>query len=506
MGLGSLAISLPQPTSAVWLGLSILVHLATYAGLMILANHNAPERSSGLHLISGDEPEYKASVENLIIAGDYMVDSTDPASRASRLPGYALTYLPFRLLLGPDRGPGALALMQTILGGAAAYGAALIAFRLTLQPAAFWAALTLGLMPSFPMVFNAYTVPDGLAASVALFTVVSALAFDASGRLRFALATGVFGIYLFFLRAFTAPILAFLSVFLWFAADHVHTGPSGRVRKRWRRALALTAFLAPILAAEGGWIARNWFQLGAFIPLQQAGYALNAPERAARRWIASHGGDIVAWRPNTTGAWLQIDQGTDTAALPANVSTPACGVDRLLRTRALYRHWLGAEHTATGEDLGSRVAAEFDACRVAYEAAHPFDHLVLARARLLKGFLIHAGPPLPLPPFRSMRTLSAPMALKLLTAICYGLTIVLSSVGLLLLVSSRNREALLIASIPIYFLVLFPFVLGYIETRYVTTAYPFFVIAAAVTLSMLATCRLPVFGRVTRPSAGGTVA
>ncbi len=505
MGLGSLAISLPQPTSAVWLGLSILVHLATLAGLMILANHNAPERSSGLHLISGDEPEYKASVENLIIAGDYMVDSTDPASRASRLPGYALTYLPFRLLLGPDRGPGALALMQTILGGAAAYGAALIAFRLTLQPAAFWAALTLGLMPSFPMVFNAYTVPDGLAASVALFTVVSALAFDASGRLRFALATGVFGIYLFFLRAFTAPILAFLSVFLWFAADHVHTGPSGRVRKRWRRALALTAFLAPILAAEGGWIAKLVPAWGVHpsstggLRLERArasGTPLDREPRGRHRGLApEHDRCLAPDRPRP-----------DTAALPANVSTPACGVDRLLRTRALYRHWLGAEHTATGEDLGSRVAAEFDACRVAYEAAHPFDHLVLARARLLKGFLIHAGPPLPLPPFRSMRTLSAPMALKLLTAICYGLTIVLSSVGLLLLVSSRNREALLIASIPIYFLVLFPFVLGYIETRYVTTAYPFFVIAAAVTLSMLATCRLPVFGRVTRPSAGGTVA
>lgn len=266
--------------------------------------------------------------------------------------------------------------------------------------------------------------------------------------------------------------------------------------------MALIAFLTPILAAEACWVARNWLQLRQFIPLQEAGYALNSPERAARRWIASHGGDIVAWRPNTAGAWLQLDLGMNTAALPANVHTPACGVDRLLRTRALYRQWLGAIHTAAGEDLGARVATEFDACRLAYEAAHPFDHLVLARARLLKSFLVHAGPPLPLPPFRSMRTLSAAMALKLLTALCYGLTIVLSSAGLVLLVASRNREALLIASIPIYFLVLFPFVLGYVETRYVTTAYPFFVIAAALASSVLATRRLPAFYRVTGPGPG----
>jgi len=473
---------------------------------MLLGNQNVPTRSSGLHLASGDEPEYTQAAENMLTAGDYIVDSTNPASRVSRMPGYSLTYLPFRILLGPVAGKAGLVLMQTLLGGVAAYFVALVAFRLTQEPTTFFVALALSVSPTFPAVFDAYTVPDGLASSVAVFSVLNAIAFADCRRRLFAILAGSLAAYLLFLRPFTAPILLFIATFVFIVAEP-RTQASTTPSKDWRpRAMALAAFAVPILLTEGAWVTRNWLQLGKVVPLQTGGVQLPGPKRAVWDWMMSHGGDIVPWRPGTVAAWLHGD-GTlaiDTVVPQAATTQPSCDAERLAKARLLYQQWLSAASTTPEGDLGARVVGEFDACRVAYVSAHPFDHLVLARGRLLKSFLVHAGPPLPLPPFRSMSTLSAGTALKVLTVTCYGLTMVLSPAGLLLLVGSLNRTPLLIASIPIYFLVLFPFVLGYVETRYVTTAYPFFVIAAAITSSVLLTRRLPTFFRLKGSSPVGT--
>src|SRR5262245_43396551 len=85
-----------------WRAAILLSQMAICTGLALLTHSS--ERGFRLFQGSGDEKDYLAAAENLLATGEYAVDTADPATRVHRMPGYALAYLPWRLLFEP---PGA---------------------------------------------------------------------------------------------------------------------------------------------------------------------------------------------------------------------------------------------------------------------------------------------------------------------------------------------------------------------------------------------------------------
>ena len=370
----------------VWIGLAVLIKLVLFFYTMLLANTHNRSGEVRLHLSSGDEGDYLMPVENLVRHGWYLIDLADPSTGVHRMPGYAVSYLPFRYLLGPEGGVVAQVAFQVILGGIAAYGAASLALAITGRFLVFLLTLGLGSFSLTSSIFDAYTLCDGLAASVLTLCVWALVHATKLAKPIFLVCGGALFTYALFLRPFLAPLGFVLAIFVWATC----TGP------KWRQLLLFAS--VPVLC-EGAWIGRNWLLLGRFVPLQTAGYEFPASERAVRDWIGSFGGDLIHWRPGSAGAWVHQRSpfAPASAPLPSQVYTTTCPSNRLVAATELYRQSRREDDPVRRTGLEKEVTTLFTECREAYESEHPLDHHLTARLRLLKAFFIHAGPVLPLP-------------------------------------------------------------------------------------------------------------
>jgi hypothetical protein len=457
----------------VWVGLAVLIKLALFFYTMVLANTHNRSGEVRLYLSSGDEADYLMPVENLVRHGWYVIDLADPSTGVRRMPGYAVSYLPFRYLLGPEGGVVAQVAFQVILGGIAAYGAASLALAISGRFLVFLLTLGLGSFSLTSSIFDAYTRCDGLAASVLTLCVWALVHPTKLARSTLLVCGGALFAYAVFLRPFLAPLGLVLAILVWATC----TGP------KWRQLLLFAS--VPVLC-EGAWIGRNWLLLGRFVPLQTAGYEFPASERAVRDWIGSFGGDLIHWRPGSAGAWVhqRSPYAPASAPLPAQAYTTTCPSNRIVAATELYRQSRREDNPVRRTWLEKEVTTLFTECREAYESEHPLDHHLTARLRLLKAFFIHAGPVLPLPLLSTLPGFSGAVAFKIWAAASYAGILLFAVPGLaLLLCRFRGPAAVAVASIPIYIVCLFPLGLRFVETRELAVAWPFLCLAASAALA-----------------------
>jgi hypothetical protein len=340
------------------------------------------------------------------------------------------------------------------------------------RPAVFVATFFLSVFTVTGSISDSYTITDSLATNALVIAVWLLLRSSREPRDSDAWGAGAVFVYAVFLRPFFLPLIAVAGAFIW---------RSWPAKARLR---AIMLFLAIPFLAEASWTARNFLLLGRVVPLQAAGLPESRAERAVWEWAQSFGGDIVFWRPGTVMAWLLRNPQfvPENLPVPPGVLTPECGAQRVGHAARLYRAFRNERDPARRAELEPIIVEEFDDCRDAYVAAHPFDHHVVARLRLLRSLLGHSGAVLPMPRFSELSPASVPANFKILTAATYALVLTFGAAGLLLLIRLGTPAAWLIAVLPSYFLVLFPLVLRRVETRYIVGPWPFLCISAAVAL------------------------
>lgn len=419
-----------------------------------------------------DSSDYLIPAENLLASGSYTLDPNSTSGAVFRMPAYSLTYAALRVALPPIAAKTGLVALQLALGGVAAFLAARLA-GLFAGRRGFRATLFLLTFSAFTLVQDVKVLTDGLAASCLLFCIYALGSQPAPLSLaRIALTGGLFT-YTVFLRPFVWPLWIVLVGFL------VVESPPGRSVKR------AAAFMLPLVCCQTLWVARNMVWTGQFVPFHTAGVVLPPPMAAVRQWIAASGNDIVAWRPGTLGEWVFLGRPDSPVQLPDYLVVPGCSEATLRAAHAayyLYRTGAGGRGAA---EAGERAASLFAGCREAYLRHHPFDHQVTARLRLLRSYLVHAGPVLPLPSFRGLPRSSFAFWLKLTQVGLYAVTLVAGVVGLVCLAWRREPRAWLLVACGVYGLVLFPLVLRLVEPRFLTAFFPLLGASAGVCIGWL---------------------
>jgi len=459
------------PRLPVWIAGGVLVKLLLY----LLAVQLATTRGeTALYVDDGDAVEYLARAESLATRGEYGA-GTRPFDPAFRMPGYVFPYVPPRWLTDAEKARWLQVLFQVVLGGVAAALVARLAFLAWPRRDVFVVAWAIAALYAGASVWDRYLLPDGLTASV--LVCVAWLLADGTVTTRRALGAGLLFAWAVFLRPFVLPLGLLGVLALW--ARRAGAGRRARLRP-------IVAFLVPFLVADGAWTLRNLIRVGRPIAFHTAGIEYEPTWLAFRRLAGSVGESFIFWQRGTLGQWFAADPERWRGIPPpvtAALWTEACSPTDLERARELF-----SVRGRTPPELHERIPVEareiLEQCRLAYEREHPWDHHVLARARLLARFFVHYGPLLPYPSLRASPAGLAAFRLGML-----GLHIVVVLVGVpgavVLALGRRPTAAWLLAGVPLYVVAFFPLGVRWVELRYATIAYPFLCGTAAIGLCWL---------------------
>jgi hypothetical protein len=458
----------------------VLIKLILYSFLVSQARETLRLPGHQLYLESGDATDYIRRADQFVATGDYTADLDEDESRVFRMPGYTMPYVVVRHFVSSTTAKSVQVLFQVCLGGVAAGLVACLAGAIASRASVGVVALLLAGTFVGTSIFDLYLLPDGLAAS--LMVLVSWVLLRWKGVSSRFLAGALFA-WAVFMRPFLLPLAVVFGGAIWMQLR------GGAPAKRPLRTAASHCFmfLMPFLAADAAWVIRNNAWTGRLVILQTAAIEREAAWDAAWKLASSVGADIVFWRPETFGSWFMTDSiFHNPSALPpvgSRLFSEACTLVDLETARTAYAIARRAESPA--RDVTSRQAAEIlNRCRKEYETSHPWDHHVAARGRLLRLFLIHSGPALPLPRFEYLQPFHAAWLFKILTVILYG-TITAGGVAVGIAVLLRGRltpTGAIVVLVPVYILAFFPLVIRWVELRYAVAAYPFLAALAAVGL------------------------
>jgi hypothetical protein len=470
-----------NPEDRRWLLATVAVKLIFAVAVTLLASRLPG--AQGYHFyteMSGDTASYLGPAENLLSRGRY-TDSS--GSRAGRMPGYTLTYLPFRALLPVEAAKTAIAGFQVLLSGLSVYYLALTGFLLFQRTTVFFVVLVLYGLNLFVSVFDVALQTESLAATAAIFFFYSLTRFRTRPLRRYLVVAGFWYAYLVFLRPFGAPFLISGLFLVWPA-----TGS-------WKEAALVTArrlaWIAVVfVAADGLWIARNLVTMQTFIPLQvnsMAGYAYTPSQLALRRWLQAIGHETHYWKPNTMASWFYQDPKftNEQYAIPPYVLTSRCSMDDIRVSREAFHRAAVATDLATRTAADATAARKLDACSASLQAEKPLRYYLLSPLGLIGRLVVHAGPVLPLPVFQIVRHRPLLLGLKLLGVSLYWLTIIAGTAGLLWSMTSRRPELWAIAFPTIFVVLFFAFGVRHSESRFLTISFPFLSLAGAVTIDRI---------------------
>jgi len=482
----------------------ILVRLAMAAYFMRWASVTSP-RHGKLYLLAGDTNNYLAPAEHLLASGSYIANPSDPRSYADFTPAYGLTYLLFRWPgTSAETARNLLALLQIAVGAFAVICVAGLALLVTGSRSSLVAAILMGTLSAVTAVADLQLLNESLAGSSLVFAAYLAVTGSSQGSRMRVVWGGVCFAYAVFLRPFLVPLMAPFALYILLGPVDRGSGAGDETQERRRSRLfglplvLALAFASPLVVVDGLWAARNYVVLQRVVFFQTRGGLDSCPpaEQSAWRWAMSFGGDLVFWKAGTVGAWL-YDSSPFYAKeyrFPSAALGPGCSRSDIEEAREQFGRWRDAVQVspAAGGEEAAQVIQRFDACRVSYERHHPFDHQVAARLRLLRSFVVHSGPFMPLPPFREQRFPSFVWLVKVGQVTLYALTICAGLAGMVLLFLFRRRDAALLGLLALYPLLLWPLALRLVEFRRWVPNFPFLVLAAATCVGTLVDWALSV--------------
>lgn len=507
-----------------WITTGIVVKFLLYGLFLYLraVNYNySPLTSNGtfqLYVDAFDTKSYLLPVENLLARGEYIEDFSEPLSRVIRMPGYGAIYLVFRMAADAETAKNLLVLLQLIASGMATYCLALIGYRLTGKPVVFYVTFFLYAFSTFLSMYDMFVLTESLAASAVVYSLYFILSSikgskDGAWEVGYGSLMGAGG--LLALAVFMRPVIAFLFVpYAGFVFCTVWAALS-REEKAWypklkRTVAPLVALGSVFVVGELAWVARNYAALGTFVPAQYNSWAQTTgePEKDVEyhslKWIRAVGGDCIFYEPNSLASWLFANEfcGED-YQLPATIYGSAYQKEALVRLRQHFLHYkqrFGLFSSALHiYNQGSASAVDADAKRreaiylndtfaaytESYIRTHPFDYYVTNRVKLLKQFLVHSGVGImPLKPFSTLvqeKSLGQ-LCLKVGWVLLYWMVLAGGFGGLVYFLRRPSPQRVLVVTCMVGSIVIFPFLVQIVDSRFLCLAYPFLTISAGAVI------------------------
>lgn len=425
--------------------------------------------------IGADTHDYLAPIENLIIKGEYTPDH--------RMPGYGIIYLPILLFFSKTVALNFLITFQYLAAAVSVYLLALIAKHIFLSDKYFYVVYYLFLISVYSNFYDIFLLTESLTCSFLIFTNYFFIrAFLEKKNLCYFIS-GVFLTEVIFLRPVFFPLLfLYLIMIIW------NNFP---VRKTVLSAILF--FTIPLSIVELGWVLHNYKQhnriqllMDTFLPgeLNENYY------KPSLEFCQSWGGNYIWWKEgnpirwfgvgiNETGDSLDSLIKKEKIKIPKDIYTSKFNTDSLMVLRNLISEIKKEEMYSRSIEVEKKekiVKLLFNKYTKSIKAEKSFIYNIKSRINYCKYYFLTTRSN---NPFANSKNYFF-LLLKKAEFFYYGFILVSGIIGIILLIIEflKNRLILIVIGIPIYTILIHPFVLRLIENRYLMPSYPFLILSS----------------------------
>lgn len=457
-----LVLVLTLVSFAYTLGISYYFHYLSQCNYQ--KNHN-----TSLAMNAGDTFSYLGSVDNYIAEGTYyFINTKGKKSYAGRMPFYGTPYYLFRLFLPKPLAYDFLVLLQIVVYSLSIVFLALLAYNISKSKLVFWLVYATYLFNSYTTSYVASLITESFSTSFLVFFLFYYQRYSESKLNKYLIISSIYLSLLTVLRPYFILLYLFIGIHFIIQERNII-----RVTKKTLiTSLSLLILLSP-------WIVRNYLFLQKFIPLQEgttAGYGYSRSDMACRGFIMAWGGNFIDWEPNAAGCYFIKNESIKCEyQLPDYVISKSYTREEVEKVRHLFFKL----QDNYSDSLDKAVSKQFKELTQKYISDKPFYYYFLNPLKRLKSFVIQSNTyNLPIhssfPCYNSLQGLY-----KIGQYLLYYVILVLGTLGILFylikLKHFSNISSML--SIPyLYILVLFPFILGGVEWRFLTQVFPILVL------------------------------
>lgn len=295
--------------------------------------------------------------EHLFTDGEYVFRSGVPF--AGRMPGYAVIYLFWRMMMSAESALVMVIISQAVFAALAVIALARAAQDFFNNKNAFAIAFLLGMLYPASAFFDYKTIAEGLTISLLSFALYFLVKSLKSQRKWHLLASGLLMAWIVFLRPYMLMLLPLFGLFILI-----------RFQGSFRQRLIMSVIWAlPFVVALGAWNVRNYTVFNKVILLQAKG-----PESYGkmygkawlqiREMIAAWGGQPAMYESGSEGEWFRSDRSERPLVLPAKVWNSGCfSPDDMLRLKNDYQqfHYSEGFDSTLSESVYER-AVQYTSC------------------------------------------------------------------------------------------------------------------------------------------------
>ncbi len=467
--------SLPSPDNwQVWVTLAVLIRSFFFLFKVYTAPDSTVHYPGIFASEASDTVSYFGPIDSLLQAGSYSDDH--------RMPGYGWVYMLLRLALPVRTSLNSVAILQLLLSSISVYVLAKLAARVFQSVPYFYAVFLAFALSTYTALWDHVLLAESFCTSALVFSHYWLL--TANSEKRHYLLSGLMLTWCVFLRPVTVPLLALFGLYILLRPG---LGSLAGVA-RWR---LFAAFLAPFLMLDGAWTLRNYRVHGGFYPLMTTiGYKGEKESHygALIRFVQAFGGSTVWWAPRAEMTFFiplptSARSSDTTVRFRDDIYTSKFDQSSLVEVRNMLGV-LRDDSVALDRKrpLEAEVIRRLDSYTISIRDEKPFLYHVVSRLRVAKTFLLHSGTyNLFTRPSSELRTWE--LAIKVFYSLLYCFVVLFGLLGAVWLALRGDLESRLVSFTTLFLTFVHPILFKMDEFRYLSPAYPFLILSAALFLS-----------------------
>lgn len=451
------------------------------------------------HLLSfgyiGDSPSYTDPIESLLSTGHYNPDH--------RMPGYGFIYFIFRLLFSYTTAYNIIVIGQLIVSSLSVYCLALLSRSVFKSTPAFYLTFYMYLLSNYSNYFDTCLMTESLSSAFLIFGAWNFALYFQNQKLKFLFFSGFFLAWLVFLRPVFVVILFIYGLILVFHS----------IKNNAQFIKPLLIYGIVFILADGAWVIRNYKMYDKFIPLSNGiyyPYIGDSYMKHTLEFVQSWGGAVDLPDSHSALTWFggilfpgekEVKQYD---SIPDYIYTSKFNKDSLYALRIEVKKFMTLQRPAVDSfyysvdtdwfrafailykplkpvskqaaELQNDIDSKFDRYKSSIKKENPFLYYIQSRIVLLKKFLFENNEVFltrgQIPGFGK--------SIVSFYHLYYLFILILGISGAILLIwqgIKRDLIALALCSIPIYTILIHPFI-RLADNRYLIPAWPFLIACA----------------------------
>jgi hypothetical protein len=445
-----------------WLLIIFMIKAAWFSFFIVFRDKNwfSEFVVKGIAIRGGDSVTYYYPIEKYINEGEYR--------GMCRMPGLMPVYLPLRWMMSEDSALVVMVFIQLAMDILTTLLLAIIAARVFGSAQHFkWTAL-LAAISTFVSIRSNYLLSDSLCISSFIISIYFLTNYCIKAKWKWLLLSGLFLAWCLFLRPVMLIAIPFTALVLLYHHRRFFTALKSGI-----------ILLLPVGLLLSIWTMRNMSVFGRAVifvaPIEECMGQITPEFNAIRGLIITMGEDFQPWSKGSAAEWFIQKKSKHLEESPFSEKdfTTAYNLDSLNQLRMDYVLFTQEKNDSVRSVIGLDIQTRANHFTQTYKQEHAVRYWLINRLGFIRIFMFPSRiDDLPLPAVSEMNILQ-----KLAKAGSYVLLLFVSACSILSLLWftwKRNWLAVLWALLPFSFIIILGY-LGFIEQRYLATAYPFMV-------------------------------